>query len=430
MVYLLVLCLLLVGLAVVGLAVVGLAPFAGDTATGGSAIAAERIEPGAGGVPISTVPSATSGGDSGGEPGGPADPAVGNHVVAGVLADLESFWDEQFAAQGLTAAARPAGGYISLDSSAASGSALCIGEPAQITGNAYYCPQGDGIVFDSSALVPVLLGHYGVAGLATAFAHEFGHAVQARIGPTQQEHRDHPARYPAILIEAQADCDAGAFLAWVVAGHSSWVRIPRESLLRAITPVLDFRDAVTLTPSDPTAHGLGLDRLTVLLKGYREGAKACHDLTADSLQLTLGQPGVRSGPASTVPRYASTAQAVAAAGESVSAFARKAGHDLGRGADLPAAADLQSAGPYGQFAQASAVALAAGRSITGNDSGAACFAGAWAASVFGHAQPGALGSWPGDADEALDLVRSRPGATFEQVAGYADGFHAGIGGCG
>ena len=80
-------------------------------------------------------------------------------------------------------------------------------------------------------------------------------------------------------------------------------------------------------------------------------------------------------------------------------------------------ADLAVAQPYGQFAAATAVALATGREITGTDTGAACFAGAWVASVFGTTEAGQLGSWPGDADEALDLIRSRPGATFEQVAG-------------
>ena len=54
--------------------------------------------------------------------------------------------------------------------------------------------------------------------LAASFAHEFGHAVQAQVGPTPADRRHDPDRYPSILIEAQADCDAGAFLAWAAAG--------------------------------------------------------------------------------------------------------------------------------------------------------------------------------------------------------------------
>ena len=433
-----------VALLLAGTVTVVSAIAAGQAATGvaGSAVAAERIDLAGGGVPISSVP-AVGGGSSGtgtgtGTGGGDlADLTANNQDVAAVLADLEDFWS----AHGLTGSARPAAGYVSMDSSIGTGvgsaggsageSALCIQQPAQIAGNAFYCPQDDGIVFDSAALVPVLLGHYGPAALATAFAHEFAHSVQARIGPTATDRRADPAGFPSILIEAQADCDAGAFLAWAAAGDSTRVRLPPSSLLRAITPVLDFRDPVTLSPTDPTAHGLGLDRLTFLLRGFRDGADACHALTAGDLDLTLGR--AVTGTPWTQPRFASTDQALAAAGGSVADFVRAAGlPDAGVPATANPAdpADLTAAQPYGQFAAATTVALATGRAVTGTDTGAACIAGAWVASVFGTAAPGQLGSWPGDADEALDLIRSRPGATFEQVAGYADGFHSGAGGCG
>ena len=112
-----------------------------------------------------------------------ANSADGDRAVAAVLTDLQTFWSDQLSASGGPGLRAPAGGYVSMDSTAATGSALCISDPAFIAGNAYYCPQGDGIVFDSSALVPVLLGSYGSAGLAAAFAHEFGHAVQAQVGP-------------------------------------------------------------------------------------------------------------------------------------------------------------------------------------------------------------------------------------------------------
>jgi len=386
----------------------------------GSPAPAERIDPAAGGAPISTVPT-----------GSESDLTANEKDVGAVLADLEDFWS----AHGLTGSARPAGGYFAMDSSvgpsggSAGESALCIQEPSQIVGNAFYCPQGDGIVFDSAALVPVLLGRYGPAALATAFAHEFAHSVQARIGPTAADRRADPTRLPSILIEAQADCDAGAFLAWAVAGDTSRVRVPTGSVLRAITPVLDFRDPVTLSPADPTAHGLGLDRLTFLLRGYRDGAAACHSLTRDDLDLTLGRDGVAEV-AGTQPRFASTEKLLTAATASVADFVRTQGLPETGPPAIPDQADLAAAQPYGQFAAATTAALAAGREITGTDTGAACFAGAWAASVFGKAEAGQLGSWPGDADEALDLIRSRPGATFEQVAAYADGFHGGSARCG
>jgi predicted metalloprotease len=394
----------------------------------GIPLAAERID-----LNTRAVPIAVNGAFGSSESDPLANSADGDRAVAAVFADLQDFWDEQLSSGGGLGLRAPAGGYVSMDSTAAAGRALCISDPAQIAGNAFYCPTYDGIVFDSSALVPVLLGSYGSAGLAVAFAHEFGHAVQAQVGPTADDRAKDPGRYPSILIEAQADCDAGAFLAWASSGAAERVHIPPASLVRAVAPLLDFRDPATVPRADPAAHGLGLDRLTALLTGYRGGGAACRQMTVENLALTLGREGVTTSPPSTLPRFSSTADVLAAATSSVTAFAGQLGLSLPTVAAAPA--DLELAAPLGQFAAASAVALAAGRAIgsagggPGSAVGAACFTGAWAASVFGHVGVDELGSWPTDADEAMDLIRSRPGVSFDELAGYADGFARGWAAC-
>ena len=40
-----------------------------------------------------------------------------------------------------------------------------------------------------------------------------------------------------------------------------------------------------------------------------------------------------------------------------------------------------------------------------------------------------MGSWATDADEAMDLIRTRPAADFTDLAAYADGFHQGWSAC-
>jgi len=421
----------------VALSVVLVVGYAGSVGLAGTPQAAERIDVADGGVPIRTAGSF-------GTPTSPdqvLDPfqnsADGDRVVAAVFADLQEFWSAQVSAAGRPALIPPSGGFVSMDGlegsatsgpapSSASGttgspsSALCITDPAQILGNTFYCPAQDGIVFDSSALVPVLLGSYGSAGLATAFAHEFGHAVQAQEGPTAADRRADPGRYPAILIEAQADCAAGAFLAHASSADAGRVHIPTGSLVRAVAPLLDFRDRPTVSPSDATAHGLGLDRLGFVLRGFRSGGMSCWAMGTDDLSLTLGRAGTATG---TEPRFDSTAAAVDAAGTSVATLA-------GEPVAAPDPADLERSQAIGQFAAGAAVALATGRALYGTDSGAACFTGAWAASVFGSVAPGQLGSWPGDADEALDLIRSRPGVGFDELAAYSDGFNGGRAACG
>ncbi len=169
---------------------------------GVTGVASERIDLTLRGVPIR---AASSFGTAAGT--GLADSATGDRAVAAVLADVQDFWFIQLGGNGGAGLTPLAGGVVSMDSTQPGEPALCITDPAQITGNAFYCPQGDGIVYDSSALVPVLLGRYGSAGLAAALAHEFGHAVQARIGPTLIDREQHPQQYPSILIEAQADCE-------------------------------------------------------------------------------------------------------------------------------------------------------------------------------------------------------------------------------
>ena len=139
-----------------------------------------------------------------------------------------------------------------------------------------------------------------------------------------------------------------------------------------------------------------------------------------------------TGPPSSQPRYPSTAAAVAAAAVSVTAFAATLGgtSDTAALAQVVAdPADLAVAADLGQFAAATAVALAAGRAVTGTIAGAACFTGAWTASVFGHTAADELGSWATDADEAMDLIRTRPGTDFTDLAAYADGFHQGWSAC-
>ncbi len=427
--------------------------YAGAVGVTGSPLAAERIDVDVG-EQIRVVGSFGAPAGSTGALDPFQSSADGDLVVAAVFADLTDFWSGQLSAAGRPGLTPLGGGFVSMDGldgqgssgpSGPSGGALCITDPTQIAGNAFYCPVQDGIVFDSSALVPVLLGSYGSAGLATAFAHEFGHAVQARAGPTLADRKADPDRYPAILIEAQADCAAGAFLAHASSADAGQVHVPAASLVRAVAPLLDFRDQPTVSPTDAAAHGLGLDRLSSVLRGFRDGGMSCWAMTTDDLSLTLGRPGVITASPTAAPRFDSTSAAVDAAFASVTqllnspAWAGGAppggalgttGSASGSAAAAPEQADLDRAGPLGQFAAGAAVALATGRELFGTDSGAACFTGAWAASVFGSVPPGELGSWAGDADEALDLIRSRPGAGFDELAGYADGFHGGRAACG
>lgn len=396
-------------LAVVAIAFVGLTVFRPGAPITGAAAAEDSIDTSDRTVVVNRVPA----------DGSTRHTRAQEQLIAAIMDDLTTFWIDALPDATGTRFTALRGGLTAMDSSAPSGSAPCVGSPAHIVGNAFYCPSSDGIIYDSSALVPVLLHRYSIGGLIATFAHEFGHAVQAQVRAASSD----PAQ-PAgssLLTEAQADCDAGAFLAWAAAGNAPHIQLSDAMLASAIGPIVDFSDPVDVDPDDPTAHGLAVDRLGWLLTGFRQGAATCLSLTAEELDALLGTVAVPSDPQ---PRYGSREALLAAAERSLTEF----------GSTVPAArADsdlLDRTEPYGQVAQATVLAIAVGTDVTGSDVGAACFAGAWIGSIFGSAAPGELGSWPGDADEGLDAVRLSPGASFDSAAAYVDGFRHGRSVCG
>lgn len=142
----------------------------------------------------------------------------------------------------------------------------CGGEQAPPK-NAFYCPPGDFIAWDETGL---LIPYYVQAGdFAAAFvlAHEFGHAMQARL--PQKEER-------GVLTELQADCFAGAW-----AGD-----MQRQGLLdagdldEATLAVFSARDLPGTEFTDPAAHGTGFERTRAFSDGYEGGPKTCYPAPA------------------------------------------------------------------------------------------------------------------------------------------------------
>lgn len=157
-----------------------------------------------------------------------------------------------------------------------------------------------------------------LAGFIAAFGHEFGHVIQVRVGPAAAGSPPDPRRYPSIIVEEAADCYAGAFLNWVTTGHAPHLHLPRSALVRALAPLLNFRDPIDLPADDPIAHGLALDRLQAVLAGLRTGPTACQAMNADNVQQTQGRPEVTT--ANKIPRFPSEQTVLTAARKSVAQF--------------------------------------------------------------------------------------------------------------
>jgi predicted metalloprotease len=144
----------------------------------------------------------------------------------------------------------------------------CGSEPAPPR-NAFYCPAGDFIAWDESGLLIPFYVQAGDFAAAFVLAHEFGHAVQARIGQ--------PERL-GVLTELQADCFAGAWSRWV----QDQGMLEAGDLDEATLAVFSARDLPGTDFTDPRAHGSGFERTRAFTDGYADGPRRCVPAPADS----------------------------------------------------------------------------------------------------------------------------------------------------
>jgi predicted metalloprotease len=110
------------------------------------------------------------------------------------------------------------------------------------------------------------------------FAHEYGHAIQGRLGTTDQ---------PTVVLEQQADCFAGAWLADVQAGKSAAFGKPTaQELDNTVAGLLRLRDQPGTSATDQGAHGNAFDRIRALQDGVEKGVTTCAAYRADNIPVT------------------------------------------------------------------------------------------------------------------------------------------------
>jgi predicted metalloprotease len=143
------------------------------------------------------------------------------------------------------------------------------GEPQtrfrDIEGNAFYCPEGDFMAFDDQELFPNIYDQFGSSDvLAMIVAHEWGHAIQERAG----------VQGTTIVLEQQADCFAGAWMAHLAADGGP-IAVNDETLNVAIAGMVSFSDDPGTTANVEGAHGSGFDRVSAFQDGFANGAAQC-----------------------------------------------------------------------------------------------------------------------------------------------------------
>ncbi|SDO22064.1 Putative neutral zinc metallopeptidase [Klenkia soli] len=196
------------------------------------------------------------------------------------LADLNDFWAQTFPEVYGEDFPALTGGYFSVDpgdvdeSQYPDGEIGCSSAPEEVEQNAFYCPPDSGTSNEDSisydrAFLQELGDQFGRFLPALIMAHEFGHAVQGRVG--------YPADDTSINTETQADCFAGAWTRWVADGNASHETIRAPELDDLLAGYYVVRDPPGTDPAAEQAHGSYFDRVSAIQDGFDGGAAACRD---------------------------------------------------------------------------------------------------------------------------------------------------------
>jgi predicted metalloprotease len=145
---------------------------------------------------------------------------------------------------------------------------------------AFYCMDGDFMAYDDgeSGVLAQLAAEFGPSILGVVFAHEYGHAIQARAGVLARD-------LPTIVSEQQADCFAGAWVAHVRDGGAAGITFTDEDVRSGLVAMITVRDPVGVDQFDAGGHGSAFDRVGAFQAGFTDGAARCAELADDPLPL-------------------------------------------------------------------------------------------------------------------------------------------------
>jgi hypothetical protein len=145
---------------------------------------------------------------------------------------------------------------------------------------ALYCRGADFVAVDASpdGLLGDLVDEHGPLTIAVVIAHEYGHAIQERIGALD-------LALPTVVTEQQADCLTGAWLGRASDGTSSLLRAGPDAVRAGLIALVNVRDPLGVATTTPGGHGTAFDRVGAFQDGFDGGAPACVPLLEEPREL-------------------------------------------------------------------------------------------------------------------------------------------------
>ena len=226
----------------------------------------------AGNVPASALPIVGDGGTS------------FDQETRNALTDIQQFWALAYPSISGGEALKPlSGGVYSVETGKPNSENKCMAEqPTAADNNAFYCQLDDTFAYDRVGLVKVIADQLGENFVPLVFAHEFGHLIQERTDLFDRS---------SILLESQADCASGAFMA-AEAGVSSikltnkHFNVDPKGLDKILLGMILLRDRSPHDVSKTGSHGNGFDRLSAFSDGFNGGVTKCYSSDWTSRQFT------------------------------------------------------------------------------------------------------------------------------------------------
>lgn len=209
-----------------------------------------------------------------------------DEYLSAALNDIQQWWSVQFPRLFGDAYAPLAGGIYAAYPERSTPIPGCSGTAQNSTyqdvvdAGAFYCPNGDFMAYDDGedGVIFALADEYGPSIVAVVMAHEFGHAIQARVGTLNRD-------VATIYTEQQADCFSGAWSRRAWNGEAAGITFSDADIELGMIALVEVRDPIGTSVLEPGGHGSAFDRIGAFQEGFYYGVDACADLIDHPLPL-------------------------------------------------------------------------------------------------------------------------------------------------
>ncbi|MGH3452241.1 MAG: neutral zinc metallopeptidase [Haloechinothrix sp.] len=200
-----------------------------------------------------------------------------DRLAIATIADVTAYWTEQMPER-FGQDFRPLSRLLSYDSTTDDIRA-CDSTTRGLV-NAFFCAGEDLVAWDRGVLLPLVHDKYGPIAIVTVLAHEYGHALQFRLGDKAGISKT----TKSIVKELQADCFTGNYFRYLAEGKSPYFTVSTsEGINAALSALYWVRDAPGALSGNQGAHGTAFDRTYAFQLGFEKGPQQCAAIDAASV---------------------------------------------------------------------------------------------------------------------------------------------------